>query len=63
MRFNKQEFIAKIHLIISVSIVVPVSFYYGFQFGTIAELFIGFYGFWILNSHNCKNYIDNYKKS
>lgn len=31
MRFNKQEFIAKIHLIISVSIVIPVSFFYGFQ--------------------------------
>lgn len=138
MRFNKQEFIAKIHLIISVSIVVPVSFYYGFQpesqfdihlntvdehnffkaimglylgfsvlwllgvfksnylkmalvsncifmlglgfgrllscfldgiptfgyqFGTIAELFLGFYGLWVLKNHNCNNYIDNYKKA
>ncbi len=138
MRFNKQEFIAKIHLIISVSIVVPVSFFYGFQpespfdihlntvdehnffkaimglylgfsalwllgvfkstylklalvsncifmlglgfgrvisyfidgsptfgyqFGTIAELFLGCYGLWVLSSHNLKNYMDNYKKA
>jgi hypothetical protein len=31
MTFTKQEFITKIHLIISVLVVVPVSFVYGFH--------------------------------
>ncbi len=31
MKFDKQNFITKIHLIISVLIVVPVSFVYGFN--------------------------------
>ena len=27
---------------------------FGYQFGTFAELFLGFYGLWVLNSKYCK---------
>lgn len=38
---KKKDFISKIHLVISVLIVVPVSFIYGFNPGTRFNIFLG----------------------
>ncbi|MGB6269847.1 MAG: DUF4345 domain-containing protein [Olleya sp.] len=65
MQITKQDIITKIHLVISVSIVVPISIYYGFNpssqfdiylntidehnfFKAIMGLYLGFSTLWIL---------------
>lgn len=36
---------------------------FGFQFGLLVELTLGFYGLWVLTNQNSKKYFDKLKKA